>query len=316
VLAQKDDAFLKTHTLDKGGMRLIDKSEAETLYKAMQGGQEISGGSAANTINGLAALGLSPAFIGKVRNDALGDVFARDLTASGVYFKTPAQLEGESTARCLVLVTPDGERTMSTYLGAAQNLTPKDVDADVVGNSNVVYLEGYLWDPTEAKQAFLKAAEIAHAQGKKVALSLSDAFCVNRYRQEFLDLLRNKHVDLVFANASEAMALYETQDYDMACASLRQDATLAIVTNGAMGASAFDKESVISVPAFTVQKVVDTTGAGDLFAAGFLAGYCRQMGLEQSLRLGALLASEVISHIGARPVANLKTLAKQQGFAL
>lgn len=313
VISRADDAFLATHGMQKGGMTLIDEARAGTVYGAMGPGVEISGGSAANTMVGIAALGGAAGFIGKVRDDELGGIFAHDIRAAGVAYDTPAATSGPTTARCLILVTPDGERTMNTFLGAAQDLSPADVDETAVALAGVTYLEGYLWDPPAAKEAFLKASGIAHANGRTVALTLSDAFCVGRYRAEFLDLMRSGVVDLVFANETELTALYEV-DFDAALAAIRKDVTRAVVTRSEKGALSVAGEETVSVPAFPVAKVVDTTGAGDLFAAGYLHGFAKGFSPEESLKLGALCASEIISHIGARPEKALKELAREHGL--
>lgn len=316
VLARTDEDTLRRLDVPKGAMMLIDEARAELIYDAMAQTIEISGGSAANTIVGCGMLGLSPAFIGKVKADALGKSFAHDIRAAGVHFPTAPANEGPATARSFILVTPDGERTMNTYLGAAQLLSPTDVDAETIASARVTYLEGYLWDPKDAKNAFVQAAAIAHDAKRHVALSLSDSFCVDRYRDEFLSLMREGVVDIIFANESELKSLYQTADFATALDALRADAKLAIVTRGAEGAIAVAGASLVSAPAFAVDRVVDTTGAGDLFAAGFLAGYCRDLGYEASLRLGALCAAEVIGHMGARPEADLKALAAENGFRL
>ncbi len=313
VIARADEAFLDRHGMRKGGMTLIDEARAEAVYGNMGPGVEISGGSAANTMAGIAALGGRAGFIGKVRDDELGGIFAHDIRAVGVAFATPAAAGGPATARCLILVTPDGERTMNTFLGAAQDLAPADVDEASVAGATVTYLEGYLWDPPAAKDAFLKAAGIAHAAGRTVALTLSDAFCVGRYRAEFLELIRTGTVDLVFANEAELMSLYET-DFDAALAALRQDARRAVVTRSEKGALSVSGDELVTVPAFPVAQVVDTTGAGDLFAAGYLHGFSRGFTPEESLKLGALAAAEIISHIGARPEKNLRELALEHGL--
>lgn len=313
VIARSEEAFLERHGMRKGGMTLIDEPRAEAVYGDMGPGVEISGGSAANTMVGIASLGGQAGFIGKVRDDELGGIFAHDIRAAGVAYATPAATDGPTTARCLILVTPDGERTMNTFLGAAQDLTPGDVDASTVASAAVTYLEGYLWDPPAAKEAFLKAASIAHEAGRTVALTLSDAFCVGRYRAEFLELIRSGTVDLVFANEAELMSLYET-DFDAALAALRTDAKRAVVTRSEKGALSVAGEDLVAVPAFPVAQVVDTTGAGDLFAAGYLYGFARGFSPEESLKLGALAAAEIISHIGARPEKNLRDLALEHGL--
>src|SRR5690349_9333555 len=272
VIARTEDNFLIKQKMHKGSMQLIDEGRAQAIYVAMGPAVEHSGGSAANTTVGVASLGARAAFVGKVKDDELGHVFAHDIRAAGVAFDTPPASEGPSTARCYVLVTPDGERTMNTYLGAAQDLHPNDVDPDAVSAAAITYLEGYLWDPPHAKEAFRKAAKIAHDAGRKVALTLSDAFCVGRYRSEFLDLIRTGTVDLVFANESELKSLYETADFDTAAKVLRGDARLAVVTRSEKGCVVASKEAMIEVPAAPIRKMVDATGAGDLFAAGFLFG--------------------------------------------
>lgn len=313
VIARSEEAFLDRHGMRKGGMTLIDEPRAEAVYGDMGPGVEISGGSAANTMVGIASLGGRAGFIGKVRDDELGGIFAHDIRAAGVAYATPAATSGPTTARCLILVTPDGERTMNTFLGAAQDLTPGDVDAPTVAGAAVTYLEGYLWDPPAAKEAFLRAASIAHEAGRTVALTLSDAFCVGRYRAEFLELIRSGTVDLVFANEAELMSLYETE-FDPALAALRADAKRAVVTRSAKGALSVAGDDLVTVPAFPVAQVVDTTGAGDLFAAGYLHGFARGFSPEESLKLGALAAAEIISHIGARPEKNLRELALEHGL--
>jgi adenosine kinase len=316
VIARTDDDFLIEQKMRKGGMQLIDEPRATSLYDAMGPAVEVSGGSAANTIVGAASLGARAAFIGKVRDDELGRVFAHDIRAAGVAFDTPPASGGPSTARCYVLVTPDGERTMNTYLGAAQDLHPKDIDAEAVAAAQVIYLEGYLWDPPHAKEAFVKAAKIAHQAERDVALTLSDAFCVDRYRAEFLDLIRTGTVDLVFANERELHSLYQTADFDSALNALRGDARLAVVTRSEKGCLVVTREETDVVPALPVERVVDATGAGDLFAAGFLVGLARGADYRTAARLGALSAAEVIQHLGARPETSLRELARDNGFEL
>ncbi|MGU3492731.1 adenosine kinase [Xanthobacteraceae bacterium A53D] len=314
VIARADEGFLAAQGMAKGAMTLIDEARAEAIYAAMGPGTEISGGSAANTAAGCAALGARTAFMGKVRDDKLGQSFNHDIRAAGVAFSTPSATDGPTTARCLILVTPDGERTMNTFLGAAQNLTTADIDADVVKGAAITYLEGYLWDPPAAKEAFLAAAGIAHAAHREVALTLSDSFCVDRYRAEFLELMRKNVVDLVFCNEAELKSLYETADVDSALIQLRRDVASAVVTRSEQGALFVAKDAVVSAPAFPVDRVVDTTGAGDLFAAGFLAGRTKGLDPATCLRLGALSAAEVISHVGARPERNLGDLARENGL--
>src|ERR1700728_4238943 len=314
VLVQTDEGFLNRHGMTKGGMALIDQDRASAIYSDMGPATEMSGGSAANTIVGIASLGARAAYVGKVKQDKIGGMYAHDIRAAGVAFETKPAADGPATGCSYILVTPDGERTMNTYLGAAQELMPADIDADQIAASAFVYLEGYLWDPKSAKEAFVKASTIAHDAGRQVALTLSDSFCVDRYRGEFLDLMRNGTVDLVFANEAELTSLYETPDFDSALSQLRDDTKLGIVTRGEKGCVVASKDGVVAVPAFPIQKLVDTTGAGDLFAAGFLFGLVRGAGYENAGRLGALAAAEVIQHIGARPRASLKELAEKKGL--
>jgi sugar/nucleoside kinase (ribokinase family) len=314
VLVQTDEKFLADHGMTKGGMSLIDEARAASIYRDMGPATEMSGGSAANTIVGIANFGARAAYVGKVRDDQIGKLYSHDIRAAGVAFDTSAAPDGPGTGCSYILVTPDGERTMNTYLGAAQNLTPSDIDAAQIAASHLVYLEGYLWDPKNAKDAFVKAATIAHGAGRQVALTLSDAFCVDRYRDEFLDLMRKGTVDLIFANESELHSLYQTADFDAALKQLRDDIRLGIVTRSEKGCVVVSKLETVAVPAFPIDRLVDTTGAGDLFAAGFLFGLVRNAGHASSGRLGALAAAEVIQHIGARPQVSLKELAKQAGL--
>src|SRR6266566_3780314 len=314
VLVQTDEKFLADHGMTKGGMTLIDEARAASIYRDMGPATEMSGGSGANTIVGIANLGARAAFIGKVKDDQIGRLYAHDIRAAGVVFDTASASDGPASGCSYILVTPDGERTMNTYLGAAQNLTPDDVDAAQIAASHIVYLEGYLWDPASAKEAFVKAATIAHGAGRQVALTLSDSFCVDRYRDEFLDLMRKGTVDLVFANEAELHSLYQTSDFDTALKQLRADTKLGVVTRSEKGCVVAAKDGVTAVPAFPIEKLVDTTGAGDLFAAGFLFGLVRNAGYENAGRLGALAAAEVIQHIGARPQVSLKQLAQQNGL--
>jgi sugar/nucleoside kinase (ribokinase family) len=314
ILAKTEDGFLTQQGMSKGAMALIDEARAAAIYQAMGPAAEISGGSAANTIAGVADFGARAAFVGKVRDDQLGNVFSHDIRATKVVFDTRPASIGPATARCYILVTPDGERTMNTYLGAAQDLSPADIDPGQVAASSIVYLEGYLWDPKNAKEAFLKASKVAHENKRTVALTLSDAFCVGRYRDEFLDLIKTKTVDLVFANEAELTSLYQTDDFGKALTQLRGDANLAVVTRSEKGCVVVNGDKVTAVPAFPVKQVVDTTGAGDLFAAGFLFGLVRGFSHEDAGRLGALAAAEVIQHIGARPQTSLKALAQSNGL--
>ena len=314
VLVQTDEAFLARHGMAKGGMALIDEARALAIYADMGPATEMSGGSAANTIVGIANLGARAAYVGKVRDDQIGRLYTHDIRAAGVTFETPAAAGGPATGCSYILVTPDGERTMNTWLGAAQDLRPADIDEAQVAASAIIYLEGYLWDPRSAKEAFVKAAAIAHGAGRQVALTLSDSFCVDRYRDEFLDLMRKGTVDLIFANEAELRSLYQTSDFETALKQLREDTKLGIVTRSEKGCVVASKDGVVAVPAFPIDRMVDTTGAGDLFAAGFLFGLVRDAGYENAGRLGALAAAEVIQHIGARPQVSLKELAQQKGL--
>jgi sugar/nucleoside kinase (ribokinase family) len=316
VIAHADEAFLAREGLVKGTMTLVDAPRAEALYRMMGPAVEISGGSVGNTMAGLASLGGTGAYIGKVRDDFLGEVYRHDITAAGISFTTPAATSGPGTARCLIVVTSDGQRTMSTYLGASQNLTAADVDDELVKQSAIVYLEGYLWDPPAAKAAFVKAAKIARQAGSQVALTLSDAFCVDRYRDEFLGLIRSGAIQIVFANESELHSLYQTADFDTAVTQLRAENILGVVTRSEKGCLVVSDGHALAVPAFPVGQVVDTTGAGDLFAAGFLAGLTKEKSLETCARLGALAAAEIIQHLGARPQTDLRQHAAQHGIAI
>jgi sugar/nucleoside kinase (ribokinase family) len=314
VIARAEEDFLLEQGMRKGAMALIDEARAESIYDAMGPAVEVSGGSAANTIVGVASLGGRGAFVGKVKDDILGRAFSHDIRAAGVTFGTPSASAGPSTGRCYVLVTPDGERTMNTYLGAAQDLHPADIDADAIAASAITYLEGYLWDPKNAKDAFLKAAKIAHEAERTVALSLSDAFCVDRWRDEFLQLMRSRTVDLIFANEGELQSLYQTGDFEAAVKALRADIDVAVVTRSEKGCLVIGPDGTEAVSAFPVERVVDTTGAGDLFAAGFLCGLARGADDRTCGRLGAMAAAEVIQHLGARPEASLKDLARDNGL--
>ncbi len=314
VLVKTDEKFLSRHGMTKGGMALIDEARAASIYRDMGPATEMSGGSAANTIVGIASFGARAAYVGKVKNDQIGKLYTHDIRAAGVVFDTRPASDGPATGCSYILVTDDGERTMNTYLGAAQELMPSDIDAAEIAASKIVYLEGYLWDPASAKEAFVKAATIAHGAGREVALTLSDSFCVDRYRDEFLDLIRKGTVDLVFANEAELHSLYQTSDFDTALKELRKDSKLAVVTRSEKGCVVASQDGVVAVPAFAIDSLVDTTGAGDLFAAGFLFGLVRNAGHENAGRLGALAAAEVIQHIGARPLASLKELAQKNGL--
>jgi len=307
VISRADDAFLAKHALTKGSMMLIDEARAETLYAAMGPGVEVSGGSCGNTMAGIASLGGTGAYIGKVKQDQLGGVFSHDLKSIGVSFDTPQATSGPSTARCLILVTPDAQRTMNTYLGACTGLGPADIDTKVVAAAQVTYVEGYLWDAPEAKKAVLKAFDAAHAAGRLVSITLSDSFCVDRYREEFHDLIRNK-VDILFGNEAEIKSLYQVDSFDRALEAVRKDAKIAALTRSEKGSIVIKGAETHAVPAAPVARVVDTTGAGDLYAAGFLYGFTRGKPLSECARLGGVAAAEIISHVGPRPETPLKDL--------
>lgn len=309
VLAHADDMFLAANRLTKGAMTLIDTDTADALYARMGSAVECSGGSAANTIAALASLGGRGAFVGKVRDDQLGKVFAHDIRAIGVDFHTKPATEGAPTARCLIFVTPDAQRTMQTYLGACVTLSPDDIDPEVIGHSRVTYLEGYLWDPPQAKEAFVKAAMAAHQAGRQVALSLSDPFCVKRHRESFLDLV-NHHVDILFANEEELKALYLADSFDDALQQVRGHCKVAALTRGARGSVVISGNEVHILDAERIARLVDTTGAGDAYAAGFLFGHTRGKDLATCARLGGIASAEVISHFGARPETPLIDLLR------
>ncbi len=311
VLSHAETSLLEREGLSKGTMTLIDGPRAEALYADMGPGVEVSGGSAANSMAGLAALGGQAAFIGKVRDDQLGGIFRHDIRAAGVIFDTPSATEGAPTARCFIFVTPDAQRTMGTFLGASVDLGPEDVDEELIAGAKVTYLEGYLWDRPRAKEAFVKAAEVAHRAGRKVALTLSDPFCVERHRVEFRDLV-DGHVDLVFANEHEVCSLYEVTAFDDALQAVRGSCEVAALTRSEKGAVVLRDGEVHVVDAEPAEKVIDTTGAGDLFAGGFLYGYTQGRGLYDCARIGAIAAAEVISHFGARPEASLADLVAGQ----
>jgi len=310
VIADTTDSFLSNQGLHKGSMRLIDEEEAVRLYEAMGPGREISGGSAGNTAAGLAALGLDAAFIGQVADDQLGQIYRHDIEAQGIAFLVEPRGDVGATARSLILVTPDAQRTMNTFLGAAQMLETGSVDLAAVADSGIVYLEGYLWDPAAPRAAMEAAIEAAHAAGRKVAFTLSDTFCVDRHRDSFWQLLRDGKVDILFANEAEAASLGQVNDVEEAIPALAAYVQTLVVTRSEAGATAVSGGNRADVQAQAIDRLVDTTGAGDLFAAGFLAGEARGLGLEASLRLGAIAAAEVIQHYGARPEQDLKALAE------
>jgi sugar/nucleoside kinase (ribokinase family) len=309
VIADADDAFLSREGMHKGAMRLIDEAEAERLYAGMGPARELSGGSAANTAAGIAALGGRAGFIGQLSDDQLGEIFAHDIRSLGVEFDTPPRSGIGATARCLILVTPDAQRTMNTFLGAAQMLGPDAVDPARVAKAKILYLEGYLWDPAEPRAAMYKAMDAARAAGTKVAFTLSDSFVVDRHRADLMKLLDERRIDILFANQVEAEALAQVADADGAVAALRDKVDTLVVTRHEHGATATRGAERADVPAEPIRELIDTTGAGDLFAAGFLAGEARGLSLEQSLQLGAIAAAEVIQHYGARPEADLRALA-------
>ena len=311
VLAQAEDVFVSEQGLSKGTMNLIDEARADRLYGAMGPGREVSGGSAANTIAGVAHLGGTGAFIGKVRDDELGRIFRHDIRAAGVGFETAPAVEGAPTARCLILVTPDANRTLCTFLGACLELGPEDVDESLIAAAKVSYLEGYLWDPPRAKEAFLKTAKVAHGAGRQTALTLSDPFCVDRHRAEFRALV-DGHIDVLFANEEEICSLYEVDSFDAALQAVQGRCRVAALTRSEKGAVIVGDGEVHVVDAEPVERVVDTTGAGDLFAAGFLFGYTHGHSLYDCGRMGAIAAAEIISHFGARPEARLDRLIAEK----
>lgn len=308
VMAPADDADIARLGLAKGGMTLVDTDRARELYDAMGPAREISGGSAANTLAGLAALGANCAFIGQVAQDQLGEVFAHDIRAGGIAFETPARAEEPPTARCLIFVTPDGQRTMNTFLGASQFLPAAALDDGAVAAAKVLYLEGYLWDPEEPRRAMRRAIAAARAAGRKIAFTLSDAFVISRHGDDFRALIEAGEIDILFANEHEMAALTGIDGFEAGLASLAPKVPTLVVTRGEKGAHAVAGGEHAHVPAEPVERVVDTTGAGDLFAAGFLFGHVRGRPLEQCLRLGAICAAEIISHYGARPEADLAEL--------
>jgi sugar/nucleoside kinase (ribokinase family) len=314
VIAHADDAFLVREGLVKGTMTLVDAPRAEALYQLMGPAVEISGGSVGNTMAGLASLGGTGAFIGKVRDDFLGEVYRHDITTVGIRFDTPAATSGPGTARCLVLVTPDGQRTMGTFLGSSADLGPADIDPDMVVAGQITYIEGYLFDPPQAQEALRKAAAIAHAAGRKVALSLSDPFCVGRHREAFRNLVGG-HIDILFANEAEICSLYETADFAAAAAAVRGRVAIAALTRSAQGSVILADGAEHAIASAPVARVVDTTGAGDLYAAGFLYGLTRDRPLPTCGGIGSLCAAEIISHVGARPETSLSRLAAEAGLA-
>jgi len=311
VIARVGEDFVVGHGLVKGSMNLIDEARAEELYSGMGQAIEVSGGSAGNTAAGVASLGGRAAYFGKVKNDQLGAIFRHDMRAQGVAFDTPPAGDGPATARSFILVTPDSERTMNTYLGACVNFTTADVDRKVVEAAAVTYMEGYLWDRPEAKEAFKLAAKFARAAGRKTALTLSDSFCVERHRPDFLALVRDE-VDILFANEHELCSLYETNSFDEAVVRLRRDCRLAAVTRSHLGSVVITPDEYVEVPPMRVDRVVDATGAGDMYAAGFLVGVARGASLADCGLLATIAATEVIGHVGPRPLVELSSLVPER----
>lgn len=316
VLAKVDDDFLIDHDLNKGAMTLIDAERALYLYGQLGDKETQSGGSAGNTIAGIGALGGNAAYIGKVADDDLGTQYRVDMDELGVHFPTSALSEQEPTARSMIAITPDGERTMNTYLGACAMISPADMDRETIAASKITYFEGYLYDRDAAKEAFLVAADMAHEAGNKVSMTLSDSFCVDRFRSEFRELITSGKIDILLANEAELLSLYQMDDFDAALEQLRSECPLAAVTRSEKGAVAIRGSETVSAPAFEVEKVVDTTGAGDLFASGFLYGVAKEMSLEDSTRLGCLLASNIITVVGPRLSQDLRFLANAAGIRL
>ena len=313
IIAECDDAFLVENAIIKGAMNLVDAERSALLYSRMGPALEASGGCAGNTAAGIASFGGRAAFFGKVSDDELGDIYRHDIRAQGVAFDTRPLHGKPPTATSMIFVTPDGERSMNTYLGACVELGPEDVEADKAAAARVTYFEGYLWDPPRAKEAIRLTASHAHAAGREVSMTLSDSFCVDRYRDEFLDLMRSGTVDIVFANESEVKSLYQTASFETALELIRKDCKLAAVTRSERGSVIVSGDQTEVVEAIEIERLVDTTGAGDLYAAGFLFGWCRGRDLGACGRLGSLAAAEVISHVGARPMTPLARLARSGG---
>jgi sugar/nucleoside kinase (ribokinase family) len=314
IIARCDEAFLVDNAIIKGAMNLIDAERAELLYSRMGPAIEASGGSAGNTAAGIASFGSRSAYFGKVADDQLGKIFNHDIRAQGVHFETRPLPDTPPTARSMIFVTPDGERSMNTYLGACVELGPEDVEADVVAGSKVTYFEGYLWDPPRAKDAIRLCADIGHKHGREMSMTLSDPFCVDRYRNEFLELMRSGTIDIIFANADEAKSLYQTDNFEHAVSQLRKDCKLAAITRSEHGSVIVRGDERYDIDAIDIDEVVDTTGAGDLYAAGFLHGYAHGKPLDVCGRLGSLAAGLVIQQIGPRPQLSLKDAARDAGF--
>ncbi|MFN6132277.1 MAG: adenosine kinase [Synechococcaceae cyanobacterium] len=310
VLVQAEDDVLEAHQLSKGTMALVDEAAAERLYASVGPGLETSGGSAANTLAGIAQLGGRAGFIGRVRDDQLGTIFSHDIRAVGAHFETPPASSGPTTARCLILVTPDAQRTMCTFLGASVLLDPSDLDLELVAQAKVLYLEGYLWDSEAAKRAFIAAAETARANGGQVALSLSDAFCVDRHRDSFLELV-DGHVDILFANEMEITSLYKANSFSEAVDQVRGRCGIAALTRSGDGSLLLSGDASIEIPAYRLGPLVDTTGAGDLYAAGFLYGHTQGLALDQCGHLASLCAGQVVTQLGPRSQVNLRQLVAE-----
>jgi sugar/nucleoside kinase (ribokinase family) len=313
VIARVGEEFVIKEQLVKGSMNLIEEARAEELYAHMGPASEHSGGSAANTAAGVASFGGKAAYFGKVKNDQLGNIFRHDMRSIGVHFDSHSPNDGPATARSFILVTPDGERTMNTYLGACVNLTVKDIDEATVKDAKVTYMEGYLYDKPEAKEAFKLAAKHSQGAGRMTAITLSDSFCVERHRVDFMSLIKSS-IDIVFANESEIKSLYQTQSFDGAMQAIRKDCTIGVLTRSSKGAVIVRGDETVEVPAYKVPRVIDVTGAGDLYASGFLFGFTQQFDLKHCAQLGALAAAEVISHIGPRPEVNLRDHALGNGL--
>ncbi len=316
IISHCDDGFLTSADIIKGAMNLIDAGRAEELYTSMGPAIQASGGSAANTAAGIASFGGAAAYFGKVADDRLGQFFRHDIQAIGVAYDTGPLVAPPPTARCMIFVTPDGERSMNTYLGACVELQPQDIEEDKVAGAAITYFEGYLWDPPKAKDAIRLAAKICHRHKKRMAMTLSDAFCVDRYRDEFFELMRSGTVDIVFANESELKSQYQTGSFDEAVNAIRNDCALAVVTRSEQGSVVITHDQTHEVRAHAIDRLVDATGAGDLYAAGFLHGMTHGQDLADCARLGSLAAAEVIQHIGPRPEANLRDLATEAGFQI
>ncbi len=314
IISSTEDDFLVEEKIIKGAMNLIDADRAEHLYSVMGPAIETSGGSAGNTAVGVASLGGNAAYIGKICDDHLGKIFTHDIRASGVSYDTKPLEQEPPTARSFIFVTPDGERSMNTYLGACMELGPGDVEEDKIAASAITYFEGYLWDPPRAKDAIRQAAEIAHANGRQTAITLSDPFCVDRFRAEFLQLMRSGTVDIIFSNEMEILSLYETSSFQSAIDAVRDDCALAAITRSEKGSLAVSRELTVEVEAHPIEKLVDSTGAGDLYAAGFLYGLTHDLELIDCARLGGLAAAEVIQHSGPRPQVSLDQLMMQEGY--